>query len=275
MPLDASESRPADSLLFRLPGLGFLKSALRRGSMLRNSAHFANKLAKSCTAPYWVVAYELRVRGCQRRQAALVGEYLATRGAKKLQLGCGKVLLDGWLNTDIRQDISGVCYLDATTRFPIADRMFDYVFSEHIIEHLPYKGGETMMRESYRVLKPGGKVRVATPDLKKLLDLYTSKPSEAQQRYIRWSVDKHLPDVGIYKPQFVINNFFGSWGHRFIYDVPTLSALLTSAGFIDITQHAPGESDDANFCGVESHQREIGDEMNRMETMVLEARRPA
>jgi len=243
--------------------------------MVRDSAHFARQLANSCTGPYWVVAYRIRRGQYYRRQASMVADYLARPGsAKKLQIGCGKVLLDGWLNTDIRQDIAGVCYLDATERFPLPDNCLDCVFSEHIIEHIPYQGGEAMLRESLRTLKPGGRIRIATPDLKKLLALYTNQPTESQERYIRWAVNRHMPGIGINKPQFVINNFFASWGHQFIYDVETLSNVLNSCGFADITEHSPGQSDEANLRGIESHQREIGDEMNLMETMVLEARKP-
>ena len=118
--------------------------------MIRHSAHLARQLARSCTSPYWVVAYELRRQGYNRRQASLISEYLSRPGLKKLQIGCGKVLLDGWLNTDIRQDIPSVCYLDATERFPVRDRQFDYVFSEHIIEHIPYLGGRSMLSECFR-----------------------------------------------------------------------------------------------------------------------------
>jgi len=222
-----------------------------------------------------VLAFEVRQSRYRRNQTTLIRNYLAGAGEKKLQIGCGKVLLDGWLNSDIRQDIPGVCYLDATNSFPIPDSTFDYVFSEHIIEHLPYDGGASMLRESFRILKPGGKVRIATPDLKKILALYSGQPTAEQERYIHWSVDKHLGNIGIYAPQFVINNFFDSWGHRFIFDVPTLSALLKSIGFTEVTERSPGQSDEAALRNIESHGREIGEEMNRMETMILEARKPA
>src|SRR5206468_428856 len=195
-----------------IPGLRFIasvcRSALQRDSMIRHSAHVARKLARSCTGPYWVVKSELRQSGYRRRQRTMLSAYLAEAGEKKLQIGCGKALLDGWLNTDIRQDIPGICYLDATQPFPIPDDQFDCIFTEHVIEHLPYADGASMLRESLRVLKPGGKIRIATPDLKKILALYGGQPTVEQERYIHWSVDKHLGEIGIYTPQFVINNFF-------------------------------------------------------------------
>src|SRR5438128_2029235 len=97
--------RPMNRLLFRIPGLRFITSAIQRNPMIRNSAHFARQLARSCSGPYWVVAYELRKKSHHRRQTAMMRQYLAQPGSKKLHIGCGKILLDGWLNTDIRQDI--------------------------------------------------------------------------------------------------------------------------------------------------------------------------
>jgi hypothetical protein len=67
-----------------------------------------------------------------------------------------------------------------------------------------------------------------------------------------------------------------SWGHVFIYDLPTLSALLRAAGFVDIVRCMPGESADPELANVEHH----GDtfprpEFNMVESLVLEARKPA
>jgi len=57
----------------------------------------------------------------------------------KLQLGCGKGLFDDWFNTD-RTSKNNVSFLDVTLPFPIKDNYFDYIYSEHLIEHLEYHG---------------------------------------------------------------------------------------------------------------------------------------
>jgi len=132
-----------------------------------------------------------------------------------------------------------------------------------------------MLRECYRVLKPGGKIRIATPDLETLIGLHTPDKSELQQRYIEWIIDTFLPQVGVYRESFVINNAFRNWWHQFIYDRATLQSAMEEVGFVDITRYAPGESDDEVLRGIESHGKAAGNEdMNRFETMVLEAKRP-
>jgi len=46
--------------------------------------------------------------------------------------------------------------------FPFHDRMFDVVFSKSLIEHL--FNPENFMKECHRVLKPGGRIIIMTPD---------------------------------------------------------------------------------------------------------------
>jgi len=217
--------------------------------------------------------YRLMMWSVNRPSA--IKRYLKSHQVQKLQLGAGPNILEGWLNTDIYPSAPGVVYLNAKRPFPFDDKTFGYVFSEHQIEHLPYIEGLSMLRECRRVLKPGGRIRIATPDLEILIGLYTPQKSDLQQRYINWIVDKFLPEIGIYSESFVINNAFLNWGHQFIYDRATLQIALEKAGFVNITPHKLGESDDKVFRGIESHGKVAGDEdMNQFETMVLEAKRP-
>lgn len=243
-------------------------------------------------------------RGRERALAIrqrVIDSYLDSASIHKLQIGSGTNPLPGWLNTDYEPVSDEVIYLDATEVFPFDDQSFDYVFSEHMIEHIHYKDGLFMLREGFRVLKPGGRLRVATPDVEKIISLLSPNKTDDQIRYLEWSTHEIL---GLYTPSksklqlhrpewdldpehisrafpdpvssacFVINNFFHSYGHRFLYNELTLKSALRDAGFIDVKRHLPGESDDEHLHDIESHQRLIGDEMNHFETMVLEARRP-
>lgn len=204
-----------------------------------------------------------------------IQSYVNSQQVRKLQIGAGPNTLEGWLNTDKLLTSRGVIYLDATKPLCFENCTFDYVFSEHQIEHLTYKEGFSMLRECYRVLKPGGKIRIATPDLETLIGLHTPDKSELQQRYIKWIIDTFLPQVGVYRESFVINNAFRNWWHQFIYDRATLQSAMEEVGFVDITRYASGESDDEVLRGIESHGKAAGNEdMNRFETMVLEAKRP-
>jgi len=207
--------------------------------------------------------------------AAGVRAYLDEHDVRKLQLGAGPNELAGWLNTDRDPETPHAFYLDATHRFPLPGRSFDYVFSEHQIEHLTYRRGLFMLRECFRVLRPGGRIRIATPDLATIGGLAGSELSDEQRRYVRWAIETFVPEAPRDLAAFAINNAFRNWGHRFLYDEPALHHALAETGFTDIRRYLMGESDDDALNGLEAHGVAHGDEaMIRFETMVLEAARP-
>jgi predicted SAM-dependent methyltransferase len=132
-----------------------------------------------------------------------------------------------------------------------------------MLEHLTYADGQHCLRECLRVLKPGGLIRVATPSLERVARLYDG--GDIERRYIEWAVETLEPETEAPLPGVVINNFFRSWGHRFIYDEQTLCHALTEAGFVDVEERALGD--------LEQHLSQHP-EFNEYETFVLEARRP-
>lgn len=256
------------------------------------------------------------VWGCLRAphrivRRSVVAGYLATHPVRRLQIGCGGNLLGGWLNSDLnpvrslgvylatRQDgrtrgsvgpggrealhpLKDIIFLDATKALPFPDETFDYVFSEHMIEHICYQDAMRLIEEVYRILKPGGRVRISTPDLRFLIDLYEQDKSEVQRRYLAWAAGAFLSDTKLPNipsevealDAFVINNFVRNWGHQFIYDHKTLASALTRCGFCGVTRWQPGESDDEDLRGIESHGCRISEDFNRLESIVLEASKP-
>jgi predicted SAM-dependent methyltransferase len=217
-----------------------------------------------------------RVRRAQRlaRRSRQIDAYLGSHSDRKLQLGTGDNHLDGWLNTDIH-DFAGrgdVVYLDLRRAFPFPDDSFDLVFSEHVIEHVDYADGLHSLRESYRVLRPGGRIRIATPSLERVLGLYEANLSDVQRRYLRWARESFVSDADVDLPGFVVNNFVRAWGHQFVYDAQTLRYALERAEFVDVEEHAVGESGDERLRGIEHHMAEAA-EFNEYETIVLEARK--
>jgi predicted SAM-dependent methyltransferase len=205
------------------------------------------------------------------RSRGQICRYISSAGARKLNLGAGRLPFPGWLNVDLHPR-KGVVFLDARKPLPFPDGVFDCIFSEHLIEHLDYPAGMRMLRECIRVLRPGGKIRLATPNLEPILHLYEDEEKEENRRYMIQAVEK-FPKIGQAKAVFVINNFFRDWGHRFIYDGQTLRGSLAAAGFENISLYPVGRSEVEAFVGLESHQKEIGEFMNSFETLVMEGTR--
>ncbi len=204
-----------------------------------------------------------------------ISAYLRRAPSPKLQIGSGYNLLDGWLNTTLYPFAPGAVFLDASQPFPIPTATFAYVFSEHVIEHLEFDEAAAMLGECQRILKSGGRLRLATPDLARIIALYTQPDAPAQQQYIRWIMDNFRPRVGAYNPAQVINQSFHGWRHKFIYDEATLVNALEAAGFTAATRLEPGQSGDEHLRGIERHGEYVGsDAAMRYETMVFEAMKP-
>jgi predicted SAM-dependent methyltransferase len=238
------------------------KARLKRSQFVVGAARTVRGMIQDLRTLTWIAGRTRKITN-----------YFEANSITKLQLGTSDNILDGWLNTDIDPLHQSVVYLDATSRFPFADNAFDYVMAEHMIEHIEYNGAERMLKECFRVLKPSGRVRLPTPDLDVMLALRSTKKTGIQRRYLNWATTSFLPGVEECKDVFVINNFFQSWGHRFLYDRETLGRLLEGTGFQDVQFYKPGSSDDVALQNLETHGRKITEESNQFETMVAEARK--
>ena len=206
----------------------------------------------------------------EKNAPVLINNYLDNHDVKKLQIGCQAQLLTDWLNVDIEPKSREVAFMDATKPFPFQDGTFDYIFSEHMVEHISFKEGDFMFSECYRVLKKQGKIRISTPDLQFLAELLQSEKNKLQESYLKFSkkyLDHDVPPIDA----IVVNNFFRDWGHQFIHDKKTLTFLLEKNGFHIINFHKPGKSDDGVLSNLEKHGNEIGDEFNELESVVVQA----
>ena len=68
----------------------------------------------------------------------LIASYISRPGLKKLQVGSWMNIMDGWLNTDFYPR-KNVPFLNVLKPLPFPDNSFDYVFSEHMVEHIPFE----------------------------------------------------------------------------------------------------------------------------------------
>jgi predicted SAM-dependent methyltransferase len=72
----------------------------------------------------------------------------------KLNVGCGKIKLPGWVNIDIEP--SADLIIDIRKGLPLDDGSVNFIYSEHFLEHLTYEEGRKVLEEFQRCLKVGG-----------------------------------------------------------------------------------------------------------------------
>jgi predicted SAM-dependent methyltransferase len=200
----------------------------------------------------------------------VIQQYMKTHSVRKLQLGAGTVNLEGWLNSDIEPS-DGQAYIDAAGKYPLPDESFRYVYSEHLIEHLDYEQGLKMLEESHRILQPGGKIRIHTPDLHKFISLFDENKPETSVNFMNEKVRlfgfPRTPDTETY----LLNAEMHKWGHQFLYTRKLLQARLAQAGFTHINQVALRESSDPAFHRISGRIENALSETDSWETMAIEA----
>lgn len=83
----------------------------------------------------------------------------------KLNLACGYDYDPAYINVDLyAPDDAKVDFRYDVKKLPYEDNVVDEIKASHIIEHFDFFEGQEVLKEWYRVLKPGGKLHIETPD---------------------------------------------------------------------------------------------------------------
>jgi predicted SAM-dependent methyltransferase len=152
----------------------------------------------------------------------------------KLHLGCGTNVVKGkgWLNVDNDpaykiKDKNVYLKWDLRKPLPYKPNTVDQIFHEHFIEHLPKSKGEAFLKDCYKVLKPGGTMRIGWPDTTNLMRAYVTRNKE-YFNYIATNVN--LGSVPTTWDELVVD-FFYSWDHKYGYTRKHLKKVLLDIGF--------------------------------------------
>jgi Methyltransferase domain len=192
----------------------------------------------------------------------LTRELRAASRPLKIEIG-GLTRRPGWVVTNVNALTRN--FMDATTRWPIEDAAASYVYADNVIEHITLGAARTMLAEAARCLRPGGVIRLVTPDLRQHVQMYldgrSSLDSEAGRHYRQMGLTVEHPVDLVRVP-------IASFGHHtgYLYDFETLQSELARAGFHDVTRCPLGSSEHAELDGIDQ-SREGGSQV------AVEARR--
>ncbi len=169
----------------------------------------------------------------------------------KLNLGCGTDYKDGWVNIDNNSD-NNITKLDLDwdlrNPLPYKDNSVDFIYNEHFIEHLTVEEGQTLITDAMRVLKPGGVLRIATPNLATVVERYRSVSIEDDPVIKRFSLD-FIKTKGER-----INVEFRNWGHQWLYDLEELERRLREVGCQNIVSAEIGKSQHSDLRDLETRE---------------------
>ncbi len=101
-----------------------------------------------------------------------------------LNLGCGGLYHIDWINLDGISTSPHVIEHDLRKRLPYPNRSMDVVYHSHVLEHFPAEDAPRFLMENIRVLKPGGILRIAVPDLENIARSYLSKLSDFEHQWM-------------------------------------------------------------------------------------------
>jgi predicted SAM-dependent methyltransferase len=119
-------------------------------------------------------------------------------------------------------------YGDVTKCLPLQDGSVDVIYCSHMIEHLDRNEVASFLKEAFRILRHGGRIRIVVPDLMKQIEEY--KKSGDADVLIE---STHLCEL---RPRSLLQRLrillVGTRNHQWMYDGNSLSRLLQTHGFV-------------------------------------------
>jgi predicted SAM-dependent methyltransferase len=203
---------------------------------------------------------------------------MSSGGGLYVQYGCGLCAPDGWLNFDasprlklertpvlrfVLRHTAGLLFpanarhVDIVDGLPVADGAARGVYCSHVLEHLRRDELPIALRNTYRMLSPGGLFRLVMPDLHWRMLRYAQAaehgdPAAADALMSACSLGtrtKRTTMMAALREKLSRNE------HLWMYDFAALAALLAQAGFDRIRRCEFADCSDSRFALVEDNER--------------------
>ncbi len=146
----------------------------------------------------------------------------------KIEFGAGKKGNGGWITIDVyRADI----IWNLTNSLPIADDVVQEIYHSHLLEHLNFKQINDFLLECYRILKPGGHMKVCVPNAGNYIQAYYNRKyfRDDDQMYAKAIVDSNS---FIDQLNYIA---YMDGEHKFMFDEQNAINLILKAGFTSVS----------------------------------------
>lgn len=140
-----------------------------------------------------------------------------------LHIGCANRYYDGFINSDVLTEWKGKTHkldmvMDVSKPWPYEDNQVDGIVSMHVLQQLVWRDLIYALNEAYRVLKPGGVIRLGVPAIEK------GKPLE----------------------------YLLGWNNINLFSSDLLSIVLSKIGFLQIKECKYQESKVSEFIQIDN-----------------------
>jgi len=238
------------------------------------SSKSAKRLAK-LKGLFWYLFSGLTLRHTTLCTLSLKKQIKAL-GVGKLHVGCGHILIPGWLNItlDHREEYGriknkdGALYLNYNLMrwWPFEEGTADFIAASHFIEHFDLNQGMDFAKKCFGALKKGGVIRLSCPDLETYATNYVSRNKEFYGNPLirEWCCFKNAATPG---EIFIAKAYDSGGSHKWFYDFESLKHILEAAGFKDAKRQTRTGGRTPDLNKLEMDKREL-------ETVYIEAVKP-
>ena len=148
----------------------------------------------------------------------------------------GRLLSEAQLKLIEQATEGNVRWADASKKIPLADHSVAVLYSSHMLEHLDRYQAKRFLVEAYRVLRPGGILRLVVPDLERLAKRYCvdGDADKFVQSTLLWRQDQQRLNERL---RYLL---VGDRAHKWMYDEMSAKKLIESIGFASVRGLGPG-----------------------------------
>jgi predicted SAM-dependent methyltransferase len=162
----------------------------------------------------------------------------------KLNIGCGTSGIVGWCNIDNSPTVllsriplgrrlfrtpawpHDVRRINAIRGLPFADSSVSYIYSSHLLQGLIYRDSLVLIKEGFRVLRPGGVLRIAVPDLEQVIKDYLADRDVLASHKLMSRLSPKGSTI-----RDLLRKGRGYGGYQQMFDRRSLTHLFSEAGF--------------------------------------------
>jgi SAM-dependent methyltransferase len=195
-----------------------------------------------------------------------------------VQYGCGLSAPEQWVNFDASPTLriqkipvagrilkkklntvfpENVRYGDIIKGLPVADNSCNAVYCSHTLEHLSLTDFRKALKNTYRILKPGGIFRCVVPDLENAAREYLTSLENGDQFAAIKFMDSTL--LGVEARATGVKGgltfLLGNANHLWMWDHASLSGELKKSGFDNLRICSFNDSEEEMFKLVEDRGR--------------------